>query len=66
MRLAPIPIVFRNNIEDALYLSGLSSRTTHNGEEAKECCRLLSFILIRLYKRKEDKSPKQVLEEACN
>lgn len=31
MRLAPIPIVFRKNIEQALYLSACSSLTTHNG-----------------------------------
>jgi ADP-ribosyl-[dinitrogen reductase] hydrolase len=51
MRLAPIPIVFREKHEEAMKYSELSSRTTHNGTEAKECCRLLSFILTSLYKR---------------
>lgn len=43
----------------------MSSRTTHNGQEALECCRLLAFILIKLYKRKDDEYPKKVLEQAC-
>ena len=62
MRLAPIPIVYRNNIEKAMEISGLSSRTTHNGLESKECCKLLSFILIQLYKRKEGEDGKKIIE----
>jgi len=32
MRLAPISIYYRKNIEEAMEKSFLSSRTTHNGE----------------------------------
>ena len=31
MRLAPISIYYRKNIEDAMKISFFSSRTTHNG-----------------------------------
>jgi len=31
MRLAPISIAYRKNIENAMEISMLSSRTTHNG-----------------------------------
>jgi ADP-ribosyl-[dinitrogen reductase] hydrolase len=58
MRLAPVSIAFRHNIEETLYYSACSSRTTHNGDEAKECCRLLSWILVRLFERKEGSDPK--------
>jgi ADP-ribosylglycohydrolase len=51
MRLAPISITYRKDLEDAMYKSLLSSRTTHNGQEAEECCRLLTCILVKLYKR---------------
>ena len=66
MRLAPIPIAHRNNIEQAMKFAAFSSRTTHNGEEAEECCKLLTWILIKLYKRKEHEEPKKVLDTACN
>jgi ADP-ribosylglycohydrolase len=32
MRLSPISIYYRKNIEDAMQKSLLSSRTTHNGK----------------------------------
>ena len=61
MRLAPVPIVYRNNVEKALDYAARSSRTTHNGEEAEVCCQLLTWILVRLYKRGEGEEPKKVL-----
>ncbi len=35
MRLAPIPIVFYDNLEKAKTAAQKQSRTTHNGLEAK-------------------------------
>lgn len=32
MRLAPVPICFMENEEEALKYSGFQSRTTHNGD----------------------------------
>jgi hypothetical protein len=33
--------------------SALQSLTTHNGLEAKECCRLLAALIVNLIQRKE-------------
>jgi ADP-ribosylglycohydrolase len=65
MRLAPIPIAFRANEQQAMNISEGSSRTTHNGCEAKECCRLLSYILTSLYKN-SNQDPREVLSKACD
>ena len=35
MRLAPVPICFSKNINEAMKYSELQSKTTHNGDEAK-------------------------------
>lgn len=64
MRLAPMPVAFRANEEEAMEYSGLSSKTTHNGEEASECCRLLALILVRLIRR-GDADWKDTLNTAC-
>ena len=65
MRLAPVPISFLDDEESAMKYSGLQSRTTHNGSEARECSRLLALILLRLINRKSDENWKEVLEKAC-
>ena len=46
MRLAAVPIFYRNNVEKALDIAFKQSKTTHQGIEAAECCRLMSFIII--------------------
>lgn len=47
MRLAPVPILFHKNVEHAMEIAYLQSKTTHQGEEAAECARLLAFILVK-------------------
>merc|ERR1712241_998988 len=47
MRNGAIPVWFRNDIASAMDASYRQSRTTHRGEEAAECCRLLSFICVQ-------------------
>lgn len=49
MRNAPLPIFFAksNNFEEAEKTARLQSLTTHQGEEAAECCRLLTHICMR-------------------
>lgn len=47
MRLAPVPIYYWDNIENAMDVAAKSSRTTHQGDEAAECCRLLAYICVR-------------------
>ncbi len=42
MRLAPIPICFHDDILLASESAYLQSLSTHDGEEAAECCKFLS------------------------
>jgi ADP-ribosylglycohydrolase len=46
MRLAPVPVFFHDNYDDALKYSALSSLTTHQGDEAAECCRLMAHLIV--------------------
>jgi ADP-ribosyl-[dinitrogen reductase] hydrolase len=50
MRLAPVGVAVREEGR-GMDVAARQSRTTHNGEEAMECCRLLALILIRLINR---------------
>lgn len=46
MRLAPIPMHFAGRPEDAIAMSGLSSRTTHGAVEAIDACRYFGGLLV--------------------
>jgi ADP-ribosyl-[dinitrogen reductase] hydrolase len=48
MRLAPVPMFFHPDHEQAIEMSGQSSRTTHGAPECIEACRLLGGILSRV------------------
>jgi len=50
MRNAAIPIFFLNDPVKALESASNQSRTTHQGDEAAECCRLLTHIVINAIK----------------
>ncbi len=45
MRLAPVPIYYRNDYEKAIYYSGESSKTTHNNIIAIDSCRYFGGLL---------------------
>jgi len=47
MRLSPIPIFYHDNLEEAMKFAYKHSKTTHQGEEAAECCRLMTHIIVR-------------------
>jgi ADP-ribosyl-[dinitrogen reductase] hydrolase len=48
MRLAPIPIYYRDmGIEDVIKYSELSSKTTHGSDECIESCKLLGTIIYK-------------------
>ena len=47
MRLAPVPIFYRNDLELVVHFSGESSRTTHGAQEAVDACRLFGAMLSR-------------------
>src|SRR5262245_56670875 len=47
MRLAPVPMFFYPDREQALVMSAESARTTHGAAECVEACRLFGGILVR-------------------
>src|SRR5258708_6873694 len=47
MRLAPVPMFFYPDRQQAIAMSGESARTTHGAAECVEACRLLGGILVR-------------------
>jgi len=54
MRNAAVPICYHNDMEMAMKVSELQSYLTHQGIEAAECCRLLTFIIIKILNRKNE------------
>jgi ADP-ribosylglycohydrolase len=61
MRNAAIPIYFKNNLDEALLFAAKQSKTTHQGIEAYECCRLLTYIVIKAIKNPGN-SAKEIIE----
>ena len=55
MRNAAVPICYHNNIEKAMDVAKRQSLSTHHGNEAAECCRLLTYIIIKILNRKDEK-----------
>ena len=49
MRNAAIPICFSYNIELARDMARKQSLVTHQGLEAKECCSLLTHIIVKIF-----------------
>lgn len=45
MRLAPVPLFWACDIEQAIYFSGESSKTTHQAEEAVDACHFLGALI---------------------
>ena len=46
MRLAAVPIFYHDDLDKALDIAFKQSKTTHQGTEAAECCRLMTYIII--------------------
>jgi ADP-ribosylglycohydrolase len=46
MRLAPVPLAFRANVELAIHYAGESSRTTHGAPAAVDACRYFAGLLL--------------------
>ena len=60
MRLAPVPLFFAENPEEAIRLAGESSRTTHGAEEAVDACRYLAGLIVGAL---EGRSREELLSE---
>lgn len=46
MRLAPIPMFYKDNPEDAIHYAELSSKTTHGNHQAIDACRFYTGLVI--------------------
>jgi ADP-ribosylglycohydrolase len=55
MRNTAVPICFHNDINKAMEIAKAQSLVTHKGIEAAECCRLLTFIIVKILNRKNEK-----------
>jgi ADP-ribosylglycohydrolase len=55
MRNAPVPICFHNDINKAMEIAKKQSLVTHQGIEAAECCRLLTYIIVKILNRNSEK-----------
>lgn len=66
MRVTPIPLAFHFDIEIGQKFAGEQSYCTHDGDEAAECCRLLTFLGIKALNHKEKgfKVAREVLDLA--
>ena len=58
MRLAPVPMFFRRDIEQAVHYAEESSRTTHGAQECVDACRLFALILVKAL---DGKSKEEIL-----
>ena len=55
MRNTAIPICFYNDINKAMEIAKKQSLVTHQGIEAAECCRLLTYIIVKILNRNNEK-----------
>jgi len=51
MRNGGIPLYYKDDLENALLYASKQSKSTHQGIEAYECCRLLTFVVIKALKK---------------
>jgi len=59
MRLAAVPVCYHDQLEKALDVAYKQSKTTHQGDEAAECCRLMTQIIVELIHADNALSPQQ-------
>jgi ADP-ribosylglycohydrolase len=46
MRLAPVPLAYRENLERAIHYAGESSRTTHGAPAAVDACKFYTALIL--------------------
>ena len=66
MRNAAVPICYhKNNPEDldkAMEIAYKQSKLTHQGDEAAECCRLLTYIVVKILNREKNEKLNDILD----
>lgn len=48
IRCSPVPIYHHDDYDKALEVAAMQSQTTHKGEEASECSRIIAHIIFKL------------------
>ena len=67
MRLAAVPVCYHNDIQKGMEIAGKQSKTTHQGDEAAECCRLMTFIIISFINADRSQStPEQIKHQVLD
>ena len=56
MRLAPIPIFFKDDQDKALHYAGESSRTTHGADECVDSCKAFTAMILSVFSGKSKDS----------
>jgi len=64
MRLAPCPIFFAGDVDAAMDAAYRQSKTTHQGDEAAECCRLMTRVIVEAIKSGDGKEAVQRATES--
>ncbi|KAJ9448892.1 ADP-ribosyl-[dinitrogen reductase] glycohydrolase [Diplonema papillatum] len=63
MRNGAVPCAFHDDAETAQAFGYRQSKTTHRGEEAAECCRLLSFVCCAFIRAGDDQEVGRGIQE---
>jgi len=61
MKIAPVPIAYHDDLDKALEFADKQSRTTHNGYEPSELCKLLTFLIVKFIHMKSPEECKEFL-----
>ena len=71
MRNGPVSAAFWRNPNEAMAVAARQSKTTHQGDEAAECCRLLSWICAHgiqggVPKKTKSGAHRALMEQLCS
>ena len=67
MRNAAVPICYHKNtpedLNKAMEIAYKQSKLTHQGNEAAECCRLLTYIVVKILNREKEEKLNDILDK---
>jgi ADP-ribosylglycohydrolase len=67
MRNAAVPICYHQNTKEdlnkAMEIAYKQSKLTHQGNEAAECCRLLTYIVVKILNREKGEKLNDILDK---
>ena len=63
MRMSAIPLFYHKDLKEAIIKSASQSLTTHQGEEASDCCKIMSFIIFKALHSTQPLNAKKFLDD---